>query len=65
MGDGDDHQGDEEPEPVAGSTSDAMNRDAERHAEVPLLVSVLVRFVMPPIWGQAVAASAGGLVSWW
>jgi hypothetical protein len=53
MGDGDDHQGDEEPEPVASSTSDAMNRDAERHAEVPLLVSVLVRLVDASYFRQA------------
>jgi hypothetical protein len=33
MGDGDDHQGDEEPEPVANSTSDD-ERDA-KHAGVP------------------------------
>ena len=34
VGDGDDHQGDEEPDPVANSTSDD-ERDA-KHASVPL-----------------------------
>jgi hypothetical protein len=35
MGDGNDDQGDEEPGPVASSTSDATGRDA-KHAGVPL-----------------------------
>ena len=35
MGDGNDDQGDEEPGPVASSTSDARGRDA-KHAGVPL-----------------------------
>jgi len=39
-GDGDDDQGDEEPEPVASSTSDATGRDA-RQASDPPVVSVL------------------------
>jgi hypothetical protein len=34
MGDGDDHQVDAEPGPVASSTSDAAVRDA-KHASVP------------------------------
>jgi len=33
---GDEHEGDEEPEPVARSTSGCDERDQERHAEVPL-----------------------------
>jgi hypothetical protein len=35
VGDGDDDQDDEQPEPVASSTSDATGRDA-KHAGVPL-----------------------------
>jgi single stranded DNA-binding protein len=45
LGDSDDHQGDEEPEPVACSTSSAMSGTQSGMPRVPLLVSVLVRFV--------------------
>jgi hypothetical protein len=37
VGDGDDDQGDEEPEPLASSTSDATSGTREeQHASVPL-----------------------------
>ena len=52
-GDGDDDQDDEEPGPVASSTSDATGRDARRSMPAfRSVVSVLVRFVMPPISGK-------------
>ena len=41
----DDDQGDAQLRPVASSTRRWEERDQERHAEVPLLVSALVSFV--------------------
>jgi hypothetical protein len=45
LGDGDHDQGDEEPGPLASSISDAMSGTRSSMPRVPLLVSVLVRFV--------------------
>jgi hypothetical protein len=43
MGDGDDHQGDEEPEPVASSTSDAAGAGPYSGTLIPRKWSAPVR----------------------
>jgi hypothetical protein len=52
LGDGDDDQDDQEPGPIASSTSDATGRDTSKHAAFRLVMSVLLRGLMPPIEGK-------------